>query len=282
MSINGALVPLGTPKQRAGLAMLVINRNRPVSLESLITAAWEDWPPPEPRASRHAYVSNLRRLLGTAGVDPHVVLASAPPGYRLSVPDAACDLDRFIIEKTAGVQAAAAGRFEQASDRLSAALAQWRGPVLEDLRDFRFADAFAAALVEDKLVAHTVRAQSEIACGRAHLVISGLEGLIVDQPYREPLWAQLMTAYYLAGRQSDALDTYRRLKTTLSEDLGIDPGLQVRGLHERIRIARSGWTSNIRRRRTRRASLPSSTSALRCQRRPIAPAFGTPRDGAIR
>jgi DNA-binding SARP family transcriptional activator len=234
MSVNGTSVPLGTPKQRAVLAMLVINRNRPVSLESLVSAAWEDRPPPEARTSLHSYVSNLRRLLGTAGVEPRTVLANAPPGYRLSMPEAACDLGRFIIEKTAGVQAAAAGRFEQASDHLSAALSQWRGPVLDDLRDFRFVDAFATALIEDKVAAHTVRVEAEIACGRAHSVVSEVEALIVEQPYREPLWAQLMTAYSLAGRQSDALDAYRRLKTTLAEDLGIDPGPSVRLLHERI------------------------------------------------
>jgi DNA-binding SARP family transcriptional activator len=234
MSVNGTIVPLGTPKQRAVLAMLVINRNRPISLASLVSAAWEDRPPPEARTSLHSYVSNLRRLLATAGVEPRTVLASAAPGYRLSVPDAACDLGRFIIEKTTGVQAAAAGRFEQASDHLSAALAEWRGSVLEDLRDFRFVDAFATALVEDKVVAHTVRVEAEIACGRAYSVISELEALIFEQPYREPLWAQLMTAYYLAERQSDALDAYRRLQTTLAEDLGIDPGPAVRRLHERI------------------------------------------------
>jgi DNA-binding SARP family transcriptional activator len=234
VSANGDLLTLGSRKQRAVMAMLVINRNRPVALDSLIGAAWEDSPPPEARTSLHSYVSNLRRLLGTAGVDPRTVLASAPPGYRLTVPDAACDLGRFIVEKTAGVQAAATGRLEQASDHLSAALAQWRGQVLEDLGDLGFVDAFATALVEEKLAAHTVRAEAEIACGRANSVIGELETLIAEQPYREPLWAQLMTAYYCSGRQSDALDAYRRLKTALADDLGIDPGPSVRGLHERI------------------------------------------------
>ena len=234
MVIDGAPVPLGTPKQRALLAMLVINRNRTVPTESLITAIWEDWPPPEARVSLQAYVSNLRRLLGKAGVDSRTTLASAAPGYRLSVSDAACDLGRFNIEKAAGVQAAAHGRFEQASDHMSAALAQWRGPVLDDLRDFEFVGTLAAALTEDKVVAHTVRVEAEIACGRAYAVISELEALTVEHPYREPLWAQLMTAYYLADRQSDALQAYRRLQSTLSEDLGIDPGPTIGSLHARI------------------------------------------------
>ena len=229
-TVDGRSVPLGTPKQRAVLAMLVMNRNRPVGIDSLITAAWEQWPPSEARASLHSYISNLRRLLG----DSRSMLENAPPGYRLTVDDTACDIGRFILEKTAGVQAAAAGQFEQASRHLTAALAEWRGPVLEDLRDFQFVGAFATALTEDKVVAHTARAEAEIACGRGYAVIGELESLTVEHPYREPLWAQLITAYYLSDRQSEALDAFQRLKTTLADDLGIDPGQTLRALHERI------------------------------------------------
>jgi DNA-binding SARP family transcriptional activator len=234
MSIDGTLVPLGTPKQRAVLAMLVINRNRPVGVDSLITALWEEWPPSGARASIHSYVSNLRKLLSGAGIDPRAVLAAAPPGYRLSISDHTCDLGRFIAEKTAGVHAAAAGRFEQASQHLSAALMEWRGPVLDDLRDFQFVNSFATALVEDKILAHTAKAEAEIACGRASAVITELEALTVEHPYREQLWAQLITAYYLTDRQSDALSAYRRVKRTLADDLGIDPGPNLRALNERI------------------------------------------------
>jgi SARP family transcriptional regulator, regulator of embCAB operon len=234
MTVEGAPVALGTPKQRAVLAVLVMNRNRPVAIDSLITAAWEQWPPPEARASLHSYISNLRKLLSGAGADSRSVLVNAPPGYRLAVADTSCDIGRFIIEKAAGVQAAAAGRLEEASRHLTAALAEWRGSVLEDLRDFQFVDAFATALTEDKMVAHTARAEAEIACGRGYAVIGELESLTVEHPYSEPLWAQLITAYYLAERQSDALNAYQRLKTTLADDLGIDPGPTVRGLHERI------------------------------------------------
>jgi SARP family transcriptional regulator, regulator of embCAB operon len=232
--VDGTPVPLGTPKQRAVLAMLLINRNRPVGIEALIDAAWEQWPPPGARASLHSYVSNLRKILDGAGIDSRTALASAPPGYRLSVAEMDCDIGRFVLEKTAGVQAAAAGKFEQATRNLSAALAEWRGPVLEDLRDFQFVDAFATALLEDKMLAHTARAEAEIACGRGYAVIGELESLTAEHPYREPLWAQLITAYYLAERQSDALEAFRRLKTTLAEDLGIDPGPTIRALYERI------------------------------------------------
>jgi DNA-binding SARP family transcriptional activator len=234
MTFDDASATLGTPKQRAVLAMLVMNRNRSVSTDSLITAAWEEWPPAEARASLHSYISNLRKLLSGAGADPKTVLVNAPPGYRLNAADTDCDIGRFVVQKAAGVHAAAAGHFEEASRYLSDALAQWRGPVLDDLRDFQFVEAFATALTEDKVVAHTARAEAEIACGRGYAVIGELETLTVEHPYREPLWAQLITAYYQSERQSEALDAYQRLKTTLADDLGIDPGRTVRALHERI------------------------------------------------
>jgi SARP family transcriptional regulator, regulator of embCAB operon len=232
--VGGAAVPLGTPKQRAVLAMLLINRNRPVATGALIEAAWEQFPPPDPRASLHSYVSNLRKLLAGIGMDSRTALVSAPPGYRLNVAESACDIGRFALAKNAGVQAAAQGQFEQASQHLSAALSEWRGPVLEDLRDFGFVDAFATALTEDKMLAHTALAEAEIACGRSYSVIGELESLTTEHPYREPLWAQLITAYYLAERQSDALEAYRRLKVTLADDLGIDPGPSVQALYERV------------------------------------------------
>jgi DNA-binding SARP family transcriptional activator len=234
MTSHGVRVPVGAPKQRAVLAMLLINRNRPVSVDSLINAVWDEDPVPAARTSIQAHVSNLRRLLRDAGADPYQVLASAPPGYQLSVADADCDLGRFSAAKLAGNQAAAAGRFEDASRQFSLALGEWRGPVLDDLRGFAFVDAFATALMEENVATHTARAEAEIACGRAGEVIAELEALTADHPYREPLWAQLITAYYVTERQSDALGAYRRLKTALAEGLGIDPGRTVSALHERI------------------------------------------------
>lgn len=257
MTIDGTPVPSGTPKQRAVLAMLVINRNRPVGVDALITALWEEWPPSGARASIHSYVSNLRKLLGGAGIDPRVVLAAAPPGYRLSIPDNTCDLGRFVAEKTAGVHAAAAGRFEQASRHLSAALREWRGPVLDDLRDFQFVEPFATALVEDKVLAHTAKAEAEIACGRASAVIAELEALTFEHPYREPLWTQLITAYYLSDRQSDALGAYRRVKTTLADDLGIDPaGDLALAAHEALSDPDQDHAADILR-RSQESTLPA-------------------------
>jgi SARP family transcriptional regulator, regulator of embCAB operon len=234
MSVDGEPVPLGAPKQRAVLAMFVLNCNRPVAIESLIDAVWDQSPVPAARVTVQSYVSNLRRLLSSAGFDPHGVLAKAPPGYRLNVAEADCDLGRFNAEQTAGMHAAAVGQFEQASSHLSAALAEWRGPVLEDLRDFTFVERWATALTADKLLAHTARAEAEIACERAYTVIGELERLAAENPHYEPLWLQLITAYYVTKRQSDALDAYQRLKTTLAENLGIDPDPTVNAVHEKV------------------------------------------------
>jgi DNA-binding SARP family transcriptional activator len=234
MTSHGVRVPLGPPKQRAVMAMLVINRNRPVSVDSLIDGVWDEDPVPAARTSIQSHISNLRGLLRGAGADPNAVLASAPPGYQLCVAEDDCDLGRFVAEKTAGIRAGAAGKFDDASAHLAVALAEWRGPVLDDLHDFAFANTFATTLLEEKVAAHTARAEAEIACGRAAMVIGELEALTAEHPYREPLWAQLITAYYLSERQSDALGAYRRLKTALSEGLGIDPGRTVNTLHERI------------------------------------------------
>ncbi len=234
MTANGNQLSLGAPKQRAVLAMLLVHRNRPVSVDALIDAVWGKAPVPAARTSIQSYISTLRRLLRGAVANPNRVLASAPPGYRLSVADADCDLGRFRAHKTAGVRAAGLGRFEEASDHLSVALSEWRGPVLDDLHGFAFVDAFAGMLLEERVASYTARAEAEIACGRADGVIGELEALVARHPHREPLWAQLITAYYVTERQSDALGAYRRLKTALAEGLGIDPGPTVNALQQRI------------------------------------------------
>jgi DNA-binding SARP family transcriptional activator len=234
MTANGNQLLLGAPKQRAVLAMLLVHRNRPVSVDALIDAVWGEAPVPAARTSIQSYVSTLRRLLRSAVANPNGVLASASPGYRLIVADTDCDVGRFRAHKTAGARAAGLGRFEEASDHLSAALSEWRGPVLDDLHSFAFVDAFAGMLVEERVASYTARAEAEIACGRADGVIGELEALVARHPHREPLWAQLITAYSVTERQSDALGAYRRLKTALAEGLGIDPGPTVNALQQRI------------------------------------------------
>ena len=175
LSVDGRAVPIGTPKQRAVMASLVMNRNRPVAADSLINAVWGEDAPSEARASLHAYVSNLRRLLGTVGFDGKSMLEKVSPGYRLNIGELDVDLGRFIRARNEGVKAATAGRFDEASRHYSAALAQWRGDVLDDLRGFDFVSVFATAMADEKIATHIALAESEIACGRAKRITGELE-----------------------------------------------------------------------------------------------------------
>ncbi|MFG1795954.1 BTAD domain-containing putative transcriptional regulator [Nocardia sp. NPDC049149] len=234
LAIDGVTQALGGPKQRAVLAYLVINANRPVAIEALAQAVWEDSPPPDIRVSLHTIVSNLRKPLRDNGLDARVLLAQVGAGYRVSVADEASDVQRFRVRKEAGLRALTAGRFRTASELLSSALAQWRGPVLADLRGLGFADAYATVLDDDRLAVIEGRAEADIAQGRAEAVVSELALLVGEYPLREPLWEQLITALYVDGRQSDALDAARRLRATLSDELGIDPSPPIRELEARI------------------------------------------------
>ncbi|GAA1608301.1 response regulator transcription factor EmbR [Nocardia ninae] len=216
------------------LAYLVCNANRPVSVDALAQAVWEDNPPPDIRVSLHTIVSNLRKPLRDNGLDARTILAQVGAGYRVAMADGASDVQRFRVRKEAGVRALSAGRFRTASELLSSALSQWRGPALADLRGLGFADSFAAALDNDRLSAIEARAEADIAQGRAAAVVSELALLAAEYPLREPLWEQLITALYADGRQSDALDTARRLRATLADELGIDPSLPIRELEARI------------------------------------------------
>ncbi|MFI6996110.1 BTAD domain-containing putative transcriptional regulator [Nocardia sp. NPDC050175] len=232
--IDGVGQALGGPKQRAVLAYLVINANRPVSVEALAQAVWEDSPPPDIRVSLHTIVSNLRKPLRDNGIDARSVLAQVGPGYRVTVAEGASDVQRFRERKEAGLRALSAGQFRMASELLSSALGQWRGPVLADLRGLGFADGYATVLDDDRLTAIEARAEADIAQGRADVVVSELGLLVGEYPLREPLWAQLITALYVDGRQSDALDATRRLRAILADQLGIDPSLPIRELEARI------------------------------------------------
>jgi len=234
LTIDEVAQPLGGVKQRAVLAYLVLNANRPVSTEALAQAVWEENPPSDIRISLHTIVSNLRKPLRDAGLDARTILSRAGTGYRITVAEDACDIQRFRVRKESGLRAMAAGRFSVASEVLSNALAQWRGTALADLQGLGFADAFATALDDERIGVIEARAQAEIAQGRADNVISELAELADKYPLREPLREQLITALYVSGRQSDALEALRRLRATLADELGIDPVASIRELEARM------------------------------------------------
>ncbi|MCM6777324.1 FHA domain-containing protein [Nocardia sp. CDC159] len=232
--VDGEPVPVGGPKPRALLAALTVNRRRAVSSQALADLVWNEQPPDAYLASLQVFVSNIRKALRNSGVDPASVLRTESSGYRLDIPDDACDLGRFDLARRAGAEAAAVGAHERAARLFGAALDEWSGRALDDLAGLQFADAFAAAMDEERLLAASARIDAEIACGRAASVIGELLATTAAHPLREPLWVQLITALYLSGRQADALDACRRVRAVLADELGIDPGPALIELEKRV------------------------------------------------
>ncbi len=225
-------MPGGKPKGL--LAVLLINRNRVVSADAIADAIWDGDSPASYLGILQVYMSTLRRSLRTAGADGQAVITTQAPGYKLSADDACLDLGRFTRWMAAGNELLRAERFAEASARYRAALAEWSGPALADLRGLRFADDFAAAVEEERLVALQSRIEADLACGMDSAVIGELTTLTGQHPLREPFWIQLITALYRLGRQADALDASRRIRQLLGDELGIDPSPPLRRLEQKI------------------------------------------------
>ncbi|SFR05329.1 WD40 repeat [Lentzea waywayandensis] len=213
--------PLRSAKQRILLAMLVRHANTPVSPQRLIEALWEV-PPASAQENVRLYVYQLKRALGLGDR-----ITREPAGYELRIDPGELDADLFDQLTQDGEQALADGDPAKAAELLTEALGLWRGPAYPDLPG-----QFAARLDEARLRAAEARAAAELALGRHAELIGSLAELAQANPYREPLHAKLMTALYGASRQAEALEVFRRARERLVGDLGIEPGPELRGLHE--------------------------------------------------
>ncbi|WP_067703400.1 BTAD domain-containing putative transcriptional regulator [Nocardia jejuensis] len=232
--VAGRPVPVGGPKPRALLAALTVNRRRAVSSQALADIVWNDDPPDSYQASLQVFVSNIRKTLRQAGADPTALLRTEASGYRLEIDDDHCDLGRFESIRRTGAEAATAGDHANAARLFGDALAEWSGRALDDLSGLSFAESFATAMDEERLLVASARVDAEIACGRASSVVGELVSMTNAHPLREPLWAQLITALYLSGRQADALEACRRVRAVLNDELGIDPGAALIALEQRV------------------------------------------------
>jgi predicted ATPase/DNA-binding SARP family transcriptional activator len=226
--VDGHPAALGGQKQRAILASLLLEPNRIVSGDRLIDAVWGEIPPETARNTIQVYISQLRKRL------PAGALETVPPGYRLVVDPASIDLFEFVRLCDEGRSALAAGDAATAAETLCAALGLWRGPALDDLASVPFARTEILRLEELRAAASEDRIDADLALGRHGELVPELEALIAEYPLRERLRAQLMLALYRAGRQADALSTYQRARTTLVEELGIEPGDALRRLERAI------------------------------------------------
>ncbi|HEY0497481.1 MAG TPA: BTAD domain-containing putative transcriptional regulator [Kutzneria sp.] len=216
---------------RTLLARLALRPGQPVASSALIDALWDQAPPTAPKTLR-SHVAHMRRDLRAADVLNMIV--TRDPGYLLRLPPFSVDVVRFESLARRGRQALSAGDHRAAADQLEAALALWRGDALGDCRQGQWVRQEAARLGDARLDAQEDLIGAELALGRHGEVLGELAGLVVAHPFRERLWEQLMLALYRSGRQAEALAAFRRARSTLVEQLGVEPGTRLRRLESAI------------------------------------------------
>jgi DNA-binding SARP family transcriptional activator/tetratricopeptide (TPR) repeat protein len=228
--VDGRCLDLGHSRQRCVLAALLVDANRPVPIDRLVDRVWSGRPPQRACGTLYSYLSRLRQVLAPAG---DVVIRRQPGGYVLAVDPMAVDLHRF---HRLVVQARCADEPERAHALLTEALGLWRGeafaeldtPWLNTVRDAVDVERFAVELDHNDLVLERG--------GHAEL-LGRLAACAAEHPLDERLAHQLMLVLYRSGRQADALDLYRQMRSRLAEELGADPSPQLQRLHQQILTA---------------------------------------------
>lgn len=238
----GILGPLevsgGVPqaaKLRGVLGTLLVRANEVVSVDSLVDELWPDSPPRTATTTLQVYVSHLRKSLRSA--DPQSggeVLVTRRPGYLLRV--AADELDSTAFEELSrlGHQASLDADFAAAAEHQRRALALWRGPLLSDIPHGPLMDGAAVRLAETRTTALDERVRAELHLGMHRELVAELHELAAEYPLREEFHAHLMVALYRCGRQAEALRVFARLRQTLVEELGIEPGPRSRRLQRLV------------------------------------------------
>jgi DNA-binding SARP family transcriptional activator len=216
-------IRLGGPKQRATLAILLLNANRVVSIDRLADDLYAGSPPASAVAQVQRQVSELRKALG-----PEAAIETRAPGYLIRLDDEQLDLGRF--ERLCSRAEAPT----EAATLLREALSLWRGEPLADLDGEPFAAPAVQRLGELRLAALEQRIEADLRLGRQREVVPELEELVADHPLRESFVAQLMVGLYRSGRQADALAAFRRAREQLVDQLGLEPGPALRELERRI------------------------------------------------
>jgi predicted ATPase/DNA-binding SARP family transcriptional activator len=225
----GGEIALGGPKQRAVLALLLLEAGRVVSAARLVEEVWLGRPPPGAAKTLRSYVSRLRTLLAS-----DVDLAARGGGYVLTVDTGHVDVDHFERLVAAGHAALANGDAAAAAGRFAEALGLWHGRALADVCEVETLALESARLEELRLTAIEGRIEADIASGRHAQVTGELERLVAEHPVRERLWRLLVLALYRDERQADALAASRRARDTLATELGLEPGEELRRLEQAV------------------------------------------------
>ena len=231
VSVDEQWREINAPKWRSVLAALLINAGQVVSIDTLIDEVWGDSEPAKAANLISIYVLRLRRLLGEDG---GTLLVTRSPGYQLRIGRADTDVRQFEAMVRDGRNALASGDPSRAAGHLAEALALWRGSPLADVPRSTLVSAEAERLAELKLDASELRITAELACGGHAAVVSELRRLLADHPLREGLWVLLMRALNGSGRHAEALDAYGQARSAISEELGVDPGAELRKLYAEL------------------------------------------------
>ncbi|SEP79972.1 AfsR/SARP family transcriptional regulator [Microlunatus flavus] len=245
---GGRPVTLGVRKQRSLLAALALHRGRTVPVDTIVELLWGEHPPPGVVATLQTYVAGLRKALepDRAPRAPATVVVTSGTGYALRLPPTDLDAARFAdavtavhrrLGPTSSVTAPSrtdAGTLTAAVDELGTALGLWHGEPYADLADAEDARAERARLDELRLVALEDRALARIRLGQHATVAAELESLAAAHPLREHLWALAALALARSGRQADALALIQGVRTVLDDELGLEPGPELRSLQQAI------------------------------------------------
>lgn len=233
----GAARAVPAAKQRIMLAALLLGNGNMVSAADLAEALWDASPPPNAPAVMRTYVTRLRRTLGPVGTR----IVGRPPGWAVELhgPE---ELDLAEVDRlwSAARQDAEAGEWRQVSSLLARALRLWRGEPLVDVPSDSLARREAGRLAELRLQLTEARIDADLRLGRHGELVAELRRLSAEHPLREHIRVQIMLACYRCGHQAAALEVYRDARKTLAEELGVEPGRELREMHQGILTADPG------------------------------------------
>ena len=225
---DGHGLALNAAKERSLVAALALAGGAAVSADSLISALWGEEPPAAARKTLQTYVWNLRRALGSERI------VTEPVGYSLRIGRDEVDVHRFRSLVREGDEALRAGRVGRARDALRAAVDLWSGEPLTGVASHTGLAADATRLEQEYLAALETRIAADLAGGCHQELVGELEFLVRRHPFRERLWGHLMVALYRSDRQADALAAYQRVREILRDELGLEPGGELRRLESAV------------------------------------------------
>ena len=225
---EGGDVAVSGAKRRALLTRLVLDANRCVSSGQLVEDLWTDKAASSANQTLQSHISQVRRLLGADRI------VTDPGGYRLVATTDEVDALAFEAQVAEGRKALRAGDHLGAADFLVAALGRWRGRALAEVADQPWAVPAAGHLEELRLAATEALVDARLALGQVDEALTLAERALAESPLRERLWAQVMIALFRSGRQADALAAYQRARRLLAEELGLEPGAELRELEGAI------------------------------------------------